>query len=290
MGTFLLLPPGPTPAMAPLTHAHLRVGNRPLDELQRATLAKLGLEEAPSGPATFMVDGLAWLDAEEVRLFIRSDDATLTTADGTVLVRRVGSTGTARVSSQGFRLESSWDLLKANESHLRQRSDYVQAVMLPPTLYLDGRLQVGKGTKILPGVVIEGDVIIGEDCKIGPNCYLRGATSIGDRCHVGQAVEIKNSILMDGTNVGHLSYVGDSILGRRVNLGAGTLTSNLRHDGRNHRTLVAGELVDTGRRKFGAVVGDGVHTGIHTSIYPGRKLATGATTRPGDIVRNDLLS
>ena len=142
----------------------------------------------------------------------------------------------------------------------------------------------------LPGVVIEGDVIIGEDCKIGPNCYLRGATSIGDRCHVGQAVEIKNSILMDGTNVGHLSYVGDSILGRRVNLGAGTLTSNLRHDGRNHRTLVAGELVDTGRRKFGTVVGDGVHTGIHTSIYPGRKLATGATTRPGDIVRNDLLS
>ena len=137
-------------------------------------------------------------------------------------------------------------------------------------------------------MVIEGDVIIGADCKIGPNCYLRGATTIGDRCHVGQAVEIKNSILMDGTNVGHLSYVGDSILGRKVNFGAGTLTSNLRHDGRNHRTLVAGELVDTGRRKFGAVVGDGVHTGIHTSIYPGRKLAAGTTTRPGDIVRTDL--
>jgi bifunctional UDP-N-acetylglucosamine pyrophosphorylase/glucosamine-1-phosphate N-acetyltransferase len=290
MDTFLLLPPGPTPAMAPLTHAHLRVGNRPLAELQRATLAALDLEEAAPGPATFVVDGLAWLDAEEVRAFIRSDDATLTTGDGAVLVRRVGSTGAPRVSTQGFRLERSWDLLKANESHLRQRSDYAQAVAVPPTLYLDGRLQVGKGTKILPGVVIEGDVIIGEDCKIGPNCYLRGATTIGDRCHVGQAVEIKNSILMDGTNVGHLSYVGDSVLGRKVNFGAGTLTSNLRHDGRNHRTRVEGELVDTGRRKFGAIVGDAVHTGIHTAIYPGRKLAAGTTTRPGDIVRDDLLS
>ncbi len=288
MDTFLLLPATPTPGLAPLTAAHLRVGNQPLGDLQRAILAEVDLHEAAPGPATFVVDGLAWLEAEELRSFLRSDDATLLAADGQALVRRVAGGGGPRTAVHGFRLEHSWDLLRANEAHLRQRTDYVRAVEIPATLYLDGRLQVGRGTKILPGVVIEGDVIIGEDCKVGPNCYLRGATSIGDRCHIGQAVEIKNSILMDGTNVGHLSYVGDSILGRKVNFGAGTLTSNLRHDGRNHRTLVAGELVDTGRRKFGAVVGDGVHTGIHTSIYPGRKLAAGATTRPGDIVRTDL--
>ncbi|MEY2751340.1 MAG: hypothetical protein RLZZ550_1311 [Verrucomicrobiota bacterium] len=288
MQTFLLLPPPLLPGLAPLTLAHLVVGNRPLGDHQRATLAAADLTEAAPGPATFVVDGLAWLDDLELRAFIRSDAASLTTAEGAVLVRRVGGGGSSKVAASSFQLAHSWDLLRANEQSLKAKADYVLAAEVHPSLALDGRLQVGRGTKILPGVVIEGDVIIGEDCKIGPNCYLRGATSIGDRCHVGQAVEIKNSVLMDGTNVGHLSYVGDSILGRKVNFGAGTLTSNLRHDGRNHRTLVAGELVDTGRRKFGAVVGDGVHTGIHTSLYPGRKLAAGATTRPGDIVRTDL--
>jgi bifunctional UDP-N-acetylglucosamine pyrophosphorylase/glucosamine-1-phosphate N-acetyltransferase len=158
------------------------------------------------------------------------------------------------------------------------------------SLYVDGRLQVGKGVKILPGVVIEGDVIIGDHCKIGPNCYIRGSTSIGDRCHVGQAVELKNSILLSGTNVGHLSYVGDSVLGEKVNFGAGTITSNLRHDGAAHRSLVEGRLTDTGRRKLGTIVGDGVHTGVHTSIYPGRKLWPKTTTLPGAIVAKDILS
>jgi len=288
METYLLLPAVLPPALAPLNHANLVIGNRPLAELQRAAMAAVDLREAPPGPATFVVDGLAYLDPEELKAFVRSTDATLTSADGAVLVRRAGAVGPGRVALASMLLARSWDLLRANEHQLKHRTDYAGAEPAHPSLYVDGRLQVGRGTRILPGVVIEGDVIIGADCKIGPNCYLRGATTIGDRCHVGQAVEIKNSILMEGTNVGHLSYVGDSILGRKVNFGAGTLTSNLRHDGRNHQTLVAGELVDTGRRKFGAIVGDGVHTGIHTSIYPGRKLAAGATTRPGDIVQRDL--
>ena len=132
-----------------------------------------------------------------------------------------------------------------------------------------------------------GTVVIGAGCKIGPNCYLRGSTAIGDGCHIGQAVEIKNSLIGHGSSVGHLSYVGDSVIGEKVNFGAGTITSNLRHDGGNHRSLVAGELVDTGRRKFGTVVGDDVHTGIHTAIYPGRKLGPGTTTLPNETVQVD---
>ena len=119
---------------------------------------------------------------------------------------------------------------------------------------------------------------------------FRGSTAIGDKCHVGQAVEIKNSILLPGTNVGHLSYLGDSILGEKVNFGAGTITSNLRHDGGAHRSPVAGLMIDTGRRKLGAIIGDGVHTGIHTSIYPGRKLWPKTVTLPGAIVAKDILS
>ena len=133
-------------------------------------------------------------------------------------------------------------------------------------------------------------MIIGDNCKVGPNCYIRGSTSIGDKCHVGQAVEIKNSILLPGTNVGHLSYLGDTILGEKVNFGAGTITSNLRHDGGAHRSPVEGRMVDTGRRKLGAIVGDGVHTGIHTSIYPGRKLWPKTSTLPGAIVDKDILA
>ena len=130
----------------------------------------------------------------------------------------------------------------------------------------------------------------GANCKIGPNCYIRGNTSIGDHCHIGQSVEIKNCLILSHTNVGHLSYIGDSVLGEKVNLGAGTTTSNLRHDGKNHRSMVGGVLVDTGRRKFGTIIGDGVHTGINTSIYPGRKLWPHTTTRPGEIVQHDLQS
>jgi bifunctional UDP-N-acetylglucosamine pyrophosphorylase/glucosamine-1-phosphate N-acetyltransferase len=118
---------------------------------------------------------------------------------------------------------------------------------------------------------------------------LRGSGSIGDHCHIGQAVEIKNSIILSHTSIGHLSYVGDSVIGHKVNFGAGTITSNLRHDGKNHRTTVGDQLIDTGRRKFGAIVGDHVHTGINTSIYPGRKLHPHTSTRPGDIVKKDLI-
>jgi bifunctional UDP-N-acetylglucosamine pyrophosphorylase/glucosamine-1-phosphate N-acetyltransferase len=139
---------------------------------------------------------------------------------------------------------------------------------------------------ILPGVYIEGNAVIGENCKIGPNCYIRGNTSIGDNCHIGQAVEIKNSILQNKVSAGHLAYAGDSVICSSVNLGAGTIISNLRHDNTNHRYEVDGNLIETGRRKFGAVIGENVHTGIHTSIYPGRSLSANAVTRPGEIVEH----
>jgi bifunctional UDP-N-acetylglucosamine pyrophosphorylase/glucosamine-1-phosphate N-acetyltransferase len=178
--------------------------------------------------------------------------------------------------------------LRANEHHVSAlRQSQIEGVVHPAAV-IEGVVAIGPGTRILPGVFIEGNVVIGADCKIGPNCYLRGNTSIGDRCHIGQSVEIKNSLILSSTNVGHLSYVGDSVLGERVNLGAGTTTSNLRHDGGNHRSMVGGVLVDTGRRKFGTIVGDGVHTGIQTTIYPGRKFWPGTSTRPGAIVERDV--
>jgi bifunctional UDP-N-acetylglucosamine pyrophosphorylase/glucosamine-1-phosphate N-acetyltransferase len=187
-----------------------------------------------------------------------------------------------------FLMVYPWDLLKANEDFLSHLSESQIAGDVHPSAVIDGHLQLGKGSRILPGVVIEGHVVIGENCKIGPNCYIRGATSIGHGCIVGNAVEIKNSLILSNTFISHLSFVGDSVIGQKVNLGAGTITSNFRHDGTMHRSMVEGELIATERLKFGAIIGDHVHTGIHTSIYPGRKIAAHATTRPGEIVQRDL--
>lgn len=185
-------------------------------------------------------------------------------------------------------LRYPWDLLRINELALAE----IQASKIDGTFregaVNDGILILGEGSVVLPGVYVEGTVVVGRHCKIGPNCYLRGATVIGDHCHIGQAVEIKNSVLMDHVAAGHLSYIGDSIVASGTNFGAGTITANFRHDGKNHRSQVDGVLVDTGRLKLGAIIGDHVHTGIHTAIYPGRKLWPDTSTLPGTVVQKDL--
>ena len=294
MATFFIPAAGETPGCHPLTVTRA-LGDFPLANLslrrhQQAALIAAGLTEGAGTEADLQVLPTAWFAPAELATFVADPSyASLSTAEGTVILARKSGSRDLR-ASQSFALAYSWDLLRANAEAMTARKNYVQESGAHASLYVDGRLQVGKGTKILPGVVIEGDVIIGDHCKVGPNCYIRGSTTIGDKCHVGQAVEIKNSILLPGTNVGHLSYLGDSILGEKVNFGAGTITSNLRHDGGAHRSPVEGRMVDTGRRKLGAIVGDGVHTGIHTSIYPGRKLWPKTATLPGAVVDKDLLS
>ena len=180
-----------------------------------------------------------------------------------------------------------WNILEANERLVAEISENKIEGNVSGTANIDGVLHVGKGTVILPGVYIEGKVIIGKNCKIGPNCYIRGNTYIDNNCHIGQAVEIKNSLIMNKVSVGHLSYIGDSIICHNTNIGAGTITANLRHDGKANRSMVNNQLIDTERRKVGAVIGDHVHTGIHCSIYPGRKIWPNVCTKPGAIIKYD---
>ena len=181
-----------------------------------------------------------------------------------------------------------WDLLFVNEQIISLLKENDIRGTVRNNVTIDGVVEIGEETVLLPGVYIEGNAIIGKKCKIGPNCYIRGNTYIGDECHVGQAVEIKNSIIMNKVSIGHLSYVGDSIIGEGTNFGAGTTTANLRHDGKNHSSKVSGKIIDTGRRKLGIIVGDGVHTGINTTLYPGRKLWPSTSTLPGEIVKHDI--
>jgi bifunctional UDP-N-acetylglucosamine pyrophosphorylase/glucosamine-1-phosphate N-acetyltransferase len=176
-----------------------------------------------------------------------------------------------------------WDLLVANERLLRTLVS-ANAGTIEPGATLHGAVHVGAGTRIRAGSYLEGPVWIGAEASIGPNCYIRPYTVIGRGVRVGNGCEVKASLLMDGTHVGHLSYVGDSVLGAGVNLGAGTKVANLRHDGKSVRVEWEGQRVDTGRRKMGVILGDGVHTGINTSLNAGVVLAAHATTLPGEVV------
>ena len=195
---------------------------------------------------------------------------------------------TVQIDKESIHIRYPWDLLAVNEKIVGAiEKDNIQGTVRQ-NVTIDGVVHLGAGSVLLPGVYIEGKIIIGENCKIGPNCYLRGCTYIGDNCHVGQAVEIKNSLLMHKVSAGHLSYIGDSVICPHTNLGAGTITANLRHDGRSHKSEVAGSLLDTGRRKLGVIIGDNVHTGIHTSLYPGRKIWMDKSTVPGQIVSKDI--
>ena len=112
---------------------------------------------------------------------------------------------------------------------------------------------------------------------------------IGENSLVGFGVEIKNSIIGHHTHIPHLSYIGDSIIGNHVNIAGGCLAANYRHDQATIKTPIKGQMIDTGRVKFGTVIGDGVKLGVHTTIYPGRKIWPNLTTRPGQIIDKDLV-
>jgi NDP-sugar pyrophosphorylase family protein len=152
-------------------------------------------------------------------------------------------------------------------------------ISLEPDVHLSGdRIFIGKGTRIHPTAVIEGPVYIGEDVEIRPSSYIRGGAWIGDGCVVGTNSEIKCAILLPGAKAPHLNYVGDSILGRGVNLGAGTVLSNFRHDGGEIRI---GRSLPSGRRKLGAVLGDRVHTGCNSVLHPGVVVGRDTQIYPG---------
>jgi bifunctional UDP-N-acetylglucosamine pyrophosphorylase/glucosamine-1-phosphate N-acetyltransferase len=120
---------------------------------------------------------------------------------------------------------------------------------------------------------------------VGPNCYIRGSTYIGRNCRVGNAVEVKNTVLMDRSNIPHHNYVGDSVIMEDVNLGAGTKVANLRLDGGNVTSVSKGKRINTGLRKLGTIIGPGVKTGINSVIDVGTVISEDAFIGPGARVK-----
>ena len=182
-----------------------------------------------------------------------------------------------------------WELLDVNEHFLKDLKTDIQGE-LEEGVTIHGPVVIGKGTIIRSGTYIMGPVYIGENCDIGPNTLLRKYTSLGNNVNAGNAVEIKNSIVMDHTNINHLTYVGDSIIGSKCNIAAGTNIANLRFDDGNIKIRVKGNRIDSGRRKMGVVFGDGVKTGINSSFNPGVKIGVNSRIGAGAIVSKDLES
>ena len=139
---------------------------------------------------------------------------------------------------------------------------------------------LGAGSVVEPGAYVKGPCWIGRNVEIRHGAYIRGQAIIGDGCVVGHASEVKGSIFLPGAKAGHFAYVGDSILGRNVNLGAGTKLANLRLEGDEVIVRSEGRRVPTGLRKLGAILGDCTQTGCNSVTNPGTLLGPRSRVLP----------
>jgi len=186
-----------------------------------------------------------------------------------------------------FDIGRPWDLLEANRWVL-MRMEHKVCGCVENGAHLIGPVTVEETARVRSGAYIEGPAFVDEAGDVGPNCYIRPCTSIGKKVRIGNACEIKNSVIMDNTHIGHLSYVGDSVTGENCNLGAGTVTANYRLDAGTIKMSVKGKVVDSGRRKLGVVLGDGVKAGINALFMPGVKVGSNSVVGPNVVVYRDL--
>lgn len=149
---------------------------------------------------------------------------------------------------------------------------------------MDDDIYIGENTIVESGALIKGPTIICNNTEIRQGAYIRGEVLIGNDCVVGHTTEVKSSVLLGGSKAGHFAYIGDSILGR-VNLGAGTKIANLKITGSQIVLNINGVKYETGLRKFGAILADGVETGCNSVTTPGVLLGKDVLLYPNGTAR-----
>lgn len=177
--------------------------------------------------------------------------------------------------------EPVWSALSLLKDFLAKYPFRIE-IEVPEGVFLQNRslISIGEGTIIEPGVMIVGPCIIGKNCRIHHGAYLREEVVLGDGCHIGHSAELKHSILLNHAAATHFVYVGDSILGNSVNLGAGVKCANLRLDRKEVSVSVNGKKWKTGLKKFGAVVGDRTQIGCNCVLNPGTLLGKESFSHP----------
>lgn len=189
-----------------------------------------------------------------------------------------------------------WEVLKNLNAYLMEQKLGKIETKIPEGAYLvDPELiSIGKGTVVEPGAYIKGPCIIGENCQIRQGAYIRGNVIVGDGSVVGHVSELKSAILLIDAHAAHFAYVGDSILGNRVNLGAGNICANLRLDHSEIFVEWNGEKLSTGTKKLGAILGDDTQLGCNSVANPGTITGKGVKVSPcinfgGFIPENSIL-
>jgi len=180
-----------------------------------------------------------------------------------------------------FRIDSSGKKIKVymNDEILEGAT-----VIYAGSYLMDDHIFLGSGVVVEPSALIRGPSFIGDNTEVRHGAYIRGQVITGEDCVVGHATEIKSSVMLGGSKAGHFAYIGDSILGR-VNLGAGTKLANLKMSGTPVNLHVDGRLYQTGLRKFGAILADGVETGCNSVTSPGTLLGKNVMLYPNGAAR-----
>lgn len=175
-----------------------------------------------------------------------------------------------------------WDPLKGIKDYLQGCSLGKIEAHVSKNAYLvcPESISIGSGTIVEPGAYIKGPCIIGKNCTIRHGAYIRGDAIIGDNCVIGHDTEVKNSIFLDKAQASHFAYVGDCILGNGVNLGAGTKCANLKLDRTHVFFYLENQKIDTGLRKFGAIIGDYAQLGCNCVSNPGTLMGKGSSCYP----------
>jgi len=186
-----------------------------------------------------------------------------------------------------------WKVLSKIGPYLSQvELGRIEGEISPQAYLIDPEtISIGKGSIVEPGAYIKGPCIIGENCQIRHGAYLRGNVITGNDCVLGHASEFKNVLMLNGAHAAHFAYVGDSVLGNGVNLGAGTRLANLKLDRSEVVIKFLEERFGSGLKKFGGILGDGVQTGCNSVLNPGTLMGKGAICYPcinfGGVVLED---
>ncbi|MBM3231033.1 NTP transferase domain-containing protein, partial [Candidatus Peregrinibacteria bacterium] len=182
-----------------------------------------------------------------------------------------------------------WHLLPLTELLLGEITapNIHPTAIIHPTAVIEGNVVLDEGAKVYPHATVRGPAYIGKRSIVANNALVRNS-SIGDDCVVGFSTEVKGSVLKSHVWT-HMNYIGDSVIGRNVSIGGGTLTANFRLDEAHVRSAVNGEQVETHLPKFGCVIGDDCRIGIHVSINPGIKIGRGCLVGSSALIAEDLM-
>lgn len=148
---------------------------------------------------------------------------------------------------------------------------------------------VHESVKIADTAVINGPTIICKDTEVRPGAFIRGSVIVGEKCVVGNSTEMKNAIIFNNCQCPHYNYVGDSVLGEKAHTGAGVILSNFKSDGSNVKIRRDNEVIETGLRKFGTILGNHADIGCNSVLFPGTIIGQNTNVYPLTRVRGEVL-